>query len=104
MEEDIHESNIAFVDFFKALKDVDESCCGGILDENYKEVLSNFRLKVSVVHVNFGMSITPKIHIICDHFEQYFDETGRALIKTTNQHIENAHAYVRKKWNFPVIM
>ena len=44
-----------------------------------------------------NISTTPKIHIILDHFEDYFDDVGMTLIKVTDEMIESCHQYLHKR-------
>ena len=44
----------------------------------------------------FNISTSPKCHIILDHLEEYFKETGLSLVKTSDQLIENMHQYFHK--------
>ena len=45
----------------------------------------------------FGISTTPKLHIILDHLEDYFNETNRTLLRTSDEVVENMHQFVFKR-------
>ena len=48
---------------------------------------------------DFKLSWTPKVHYICDHFSDYFEDPlveGRALGDTTDQIIEHMHSYINR--------
>ena len=36
-----------------------------------------------------------KVHIICEHLSEYFEETGKTLLKSSDQHVEAAHHKVK---------
>ena len=43
----------------------------------------------------FRVSTPPKVHILLDHLEEYFDITNVTLLKTSDQLIE--HIYINKR-------
>ena len=45
----------------------------------------------------YGISTKPKIHIILDHLEDYFNETEMSLLKTTGEIVEGFHQLVNKR-------
>ena len=52
-----------------------------------------------MLHQNFNLSYTNKIHIIEDHLEFYLDETNKSLGYYSDQLIEAMHAEADKILN-----
>ena len=50
-----------------------------------------------ILVVKFNINITNKLHIIFDHLEDYYNNTGLSLIKTGDELIESMHQYVEKR-------
>ena len=50
------------------------------------------------LHKKWGLSYTPKFHIIEAHLKYYFKETGTSLGYYTDQLIEAMHQYVNKRF------
>ena len=87
-----------FKDVLLALKEIHEVCNAQLLSSNYHMVIDRFRsawFKLTEEYPN--ISTTPKIHVILDHLEDYFDETNMTLIKTTDELVENMHQYLHKR-------
>ena len=66
------------------------------LPTNYSHVISHFANSWYSLSDKFNLSTSPKCHIILDHLEEYFKETGLSLVKTSDQLIENMHQYFHK--------
>ena len=59
---------------FKAFRDVAKAVfTQGMLDNDWREKLHHLRSCILQLHSQFGMSITPKIHILITHVEQWVD-------------------------------
>ena len=67
-----------------------------VLPNDYKAVINHFANKWFILSDKFQLSTSPKIHIIIDHLQEYFDATGLSLVKTSDQLIENMHQFVHK--------
>ena len=63
---------------------------------NYSHVISHFANSWYSLSDKFNLSTSPKCHIILDHLQEYFKETGLSLVKTSDQLIENMHQYLHK--------
>ena len=66
------------------------------LPSTYSHVISHFANSWYTLSDKFNLSTSPKCHIILDHLEDYFKETGLSLVKTSDQLIENMHQYFHK--------
>ena len=67
-----------------------------ILPNNYANVINKFSIEWFILADKYELSTTPKVHIITDHLEEYFDITSFSLVETSDQLIENMHQYVHK--------
>ena len=81
-----------FVKCLENLQLLHEGVSGVVLAENYKELIQNFMSSFEVLHEEFGLSYTNKIHIIEAHLEYYFDNTRKSLSYYTDQLIESMHS------------
>ena len=93
---------IAFVDTFRAFNSVRKSCFGTELADNFKQALSDFRSSVLSLQM-FGLSITPKIHMVIHHVEDWVTRHGQPLGQVSEQAGESVHSAFRKHMeNFKV--
>ena len=44
---------------------------------------------------SYGLTMPVKVHIICEHLSEYFELTGKTLLKSSDQFVESAHYKVR---------
>ena len=72
----------------RALRDVDDSCFGDILDPNYCSVVENFSRKYRAL----GISITPKVHTVEKHIVQFIQMAECSLGQYSDQLIEACHS------------
>ena len=85
-----------FKELLLRIKDLHQLCNSQLLPSNYHKVIDDFRAAWFAVSDNFGVSTTPKIHILNDHLEDYFDETNVTLIKCTDELTEHMHQFLNK--------
>ena len=77
---------------FKAFSDVAKAVfTQGMLENDWREKLHHLRSCILQLHSQFGMSITPKLHILITHVEQWVDVFGRSLGKEGEQQGEAVH-------------
>ena len=83
---------------FKSIKDIHCLCNQDFLSHNDQEVIDNFRSSWFKLTDEYNISITPKIHIILDQFEHYFDLSNITLqyYKVTDILCENMHQVLSK--------
>jgi hypothetical protein len=65
------------------LKEVHTLCNAQLLPSNYHKILDDFKSIWFQLKDNITISTTPKIHIILDHIEEYFDNCEVTLVKMT---------------------
>ena len=66
-------------------------CIEKELSDKYKDIIENFKETFEVVHQLFGLSQTLKIHIIFDHYSDYFEMFGTNFKYTNGEHHEALH-------------
>ena len=88
-----------YVDAFDAFNDVVNACYGDQLMDDYVEKIKLF----SIVYNKLRINITPKIHAVVYHIEEFCTLTGRGLAPWSEQTVEAAHHDFNKTWeNFKV--
>ena len=85
-----------FQDALHSLNELNRMISQEVLPDNYTAVINSFSNKWYILADKFRLSTPPKLHIIIDHLQEYFDATGLSLVKTSDQLIENMHQYVHK--------
>ena len=98
----LHKLNIPdsfqeFTDVLYALRNLHHLCNQQFLPHNYPKVIDEFREKWYKLTEEYDVTTSPKIHILLDHLEDYFDVTSTTLIKTTDELVENMHQYLHKR-------
>ena len=68
-----------FIEYLQSLKEVHEMCISEDFDPNYDILLSEFKCKFDVLYEKFQLPMTLKIHVIVDHYGDFFKETGKNL-------------------------
>ena len=69
-----------------------------MLDENWKKTWDDFEEKIMFLHGKYGLSITPKMHILLCHFEEYIKLTGKPLGYVSDQTVEMCHQIVNNRF------
>ena len=87
-----------FVPTLQSLKKLNEYVASRKLKPDFKEVIDNFSLNYMALHVNHGLSLTPKIHIIMEHIADYCHEFGVSLGHCSDQTIEAVHQVVNQRF------
>ena len=89
-----------FEEFKNVLIRIDELyqlCNKQLLNSNYHKVIDNFRFAWHNLVDQYVITTTPKIHILLDHLEDYFDNCNVTLIKTSDELIENMHKVLNRR-------
>lgn len=92
----LQKQNVLMREEIIRLKDVNKLVSCPVLPDNYKEVISSWRESWNQLFKNGQITETNKIHILNDHLEDYYDETGMSLTRTSDQTIESCHQFVDK--------
>ena len=80
-----------FINYFMGISNLHKMCTEDKLNENFRETIQNFRECFEVVHELFDVSETLKIHVILNHYSDYFEMTGKIFKETNGEHHEALH-------------
>ena len=81
---------LAFRDVAKAVFSTDK------LPSDWRVKLHHLKECILLLHTSFGMNITPKLHILIVHVEQWVDVFGRSLGREGEQQGEAVHHIWRR--------
>jgi GH43 family beta-xylosidase len=82
--------------YLEATKELIKHCIHNTVTDELFEALDNFKTHFFICHNNFTLSMTLKIHVIIDHFRDYFEFTGETFRNTNGEFGESAHSSIRK--------
>ena len=97
LESKIPDEHKSIIDAFKATKYLNKCVSGKVLDENWKESVDKFEESISFLHGKYGLSLTPKLHILITHVPQYIMLTGKPLGYISDQTVDMAHQLVNRR-------
>ena len=80
-----------FFHTFVAFKEVAHAVFGEELKGPWREKLHELRFWINQLHTVAGMPVTPKLHILTKHVEQWVDMFGRSLGREGEQSGEAVH-------------
>ena len=66
------------------------------LNPNYSSFIQKFCSSYQYLHNHFGVSYTPKFHIIKSHLNYYLDNTKKSLGHYTDQLVEAMHQHLNR--------
>ena len=81
---------------FVAFKDVAGSLLSTELSPQWRAKIHQLRHRIIKLHTDYGMNISPKLHILIVHVEEWVDMHGRSLGKEGEQHGESVHHHWRR--------
>ena len=86
---------LKYVQVFDDFKKVVSSCFGNNLSKNYKAHIAAFRKS----YTDLGVSITPKVHIVFFHVQEFCDKNGLGLGFFGEQAMESVHYdFLKSSW------
>ena len=80
LEDILPSEGFPFIEYLQSIKEVHKMCIADVLDENYEILINEFKCKFYKLHDDFKLPMTLKIHVIVDHYGDYFQETGTSLV------------------------
>ena len=80
-----------FIEYLQSIKEVHKMCISDKFDENYQVLIDEFKSKFDTIYGKFKVNMTLKIHVIVDHYGDYFKETGNFFRFTNGEHHEAIH-------------
>ena len=99
LEERIPNEFLPFITAFRSFNEVREACYGSKLALDYLDKINKFRID----YLKLGISVTPKVHAVFFHIEDFCEYSGMALGDFSEQTAESLHKEFEKCWeNFYV--
>ena len=80
----------------KDLRSLVKGVGGKKLNSNYSKLIDNYVSSYSDLHQVFGVSQTPKFHVVEAHLKYYIDTTKKSLGFYSDTLIESMHQYLDK--------
>ena len=87
-----------FLDFLNAFNDLKNGVFGANLVENWKEVCQKFRNSLYRLNKYVQVPITPKLHVMAVHVEEWLETHRRAMGEDSEQSVEASHGRFRQLW------
>ena len=85
-----------FIDHLENLGNVHFAVNMKVLNmERVKNALETFRETFSKLQSVFDLSMTLKVHIISEHYQEHFDSTGKTLLSYSDEVTESMHSQLR---------
>ena len=84
-----------FANTFSLFNEVVVACFGDKLEENYKEAIADF----TEAYMHLKISVTPKVHAVMFHVEEFCSMTGKGLGPWSEQTSESLHREFTKCWD-----
>ena len=66
-----------------------------MFDDNSEILINEFKCKFDKLYKDFKLPMTLKVHVIFDHYSDYFKETGIFFRKTNGEHHEAIHHTIK---------
>ena len=85
-----HPRNL-YYDVLVAFRQVSESVFSTQLDPRWRDHLHTLRAALHTLTISQGMPLTPKLHVLVHHVEQWIDQNGRSLGKEGDASGEALH-------------
>jgi hypothetical protein len=88
-----------YKDFERALlahRRLDKLVSMPVLPADYADIIQSWRKAVLELFLARNITFPNKMHIVYHHLEDYYDESGESLTKTTDQTVESAHQWFDK--------
>lgn len=85
---------LRYVESLECLRRVVHECFGVILRPNYKSAIADFRRS----YLALLKAVTPKMHAIFFHVEEFCGSTGNALGFYSEQAVESVHHDFNETW------
>ena len=81
-----------FTDAIWIINLIDELINKPEFEPEIRELVNSFKSCYTILMNEFKITMSNKIHIICDHLPDYLEENKKTLLKTTDQTIESTHS------------
>ena len=85
-----------FTSYLRSLRELHKLCTEKTLPSNYRVILEVFENKFYGLFMEYGLSMTLKIHVILEHYAHYFEKTGLTFRHTNAEFTESCHSTLRQ--------
>jgi hypothetical protein len=85
----------SFINYMKSIKQLHSVCIASELND-YKYAIENFKTNFDILYDQHNINMTLKIHVIVDHFQDYFDWTKKTFKFTNGEFMESIHSTVKR--------
>ena len=92
-----------FGDCMESLEKVRKACFGYSLYQNYKETIEDFKSDCMTLNFEFGIPFNTKVHIICDHLEDFIQCQKKPLGEFSEEVVEAAHQRLDQIWQWYIV-
>ena len=96
LEENLPEIFSPFFSYFRSISSLHFLCTAREL-EDYNLVIHDFKVNFDYLFDNFGLNMSLKVHIILDHYKEYFDLAGKTLRHTNGEFVESSHYSIKNE-------
>ena len=88
-----------FVDTLISIRNLDDGVSGHLLDSNFPNLIKEFSSNWMRLKREFEVPITNKVHILCDHLEDFLKLTNVPLGLCSDQVIERIHQQLHQRFS-----
>ena len=87
-----------FVDTLSALSALNSAVTGISINADVASLIQSYSAEWNNLHLQFGITIPNKVHIIQSHLLDYINQKKEGLGKNTDQLVESVHRAVHKRF------
>ena len=88
-----------FVQTMHTLHKLDFAIAGFTIRGDYHTLLNTLKIELETLKTRFGLSETPKIHILVNHVEEYIRKTGQSLGWVSDHTVEHFHQITDQRFS-----
>ena len=86
-----------WIEYLESLREVYLVAVKHELDITFQAKIARFRQAFNVVHEKWGLSETPKVHIISIHLGEFFESANETLWTFNDENVEACHQLVKRR-------
>ena len=86
-----------YINYLHSLRELYVVCTQSHMDEDYsyEEKVRKFQQSFDAVHMRFGLSETPKVHVLYSHVKDFISKCGHTMAMFSDEPIETCHGRLR---------
>ena len=90
LEAELIEEASPFLSYLRSIRSLHELCTSRDLQDQ-DLILFDFAVNFEYLFENFNLNMTLKVHIILQHYQDYFDMTQKSMRFTNDEFVEITH-------------